>query len=79
MNDLLRIATPEGERVVPLSQVKRVLRRRPATSTVGPKAPQAAPQRIVDHAVGVELRKGDIVWSWGSSDWYYSGEPAWGE
>lgn len=84
MHDQLRIATAEGERVFPLSQVRRVLRRRPGIlheTEAKPKARQnqLLPPKIVDHAIGVELRKGELIWSWGSSDWYYNGEPAWGE
>jgi hypothetical protein len=27
-------------------------------------------------AVGIELRSGEIIWSDGETDWYYSGQPS---
>jgi hypothetical protein len=79
MNDLIKITTPEGEQSFPLSNVRRILRRRFEVDNKAAGKPQAASLRLDDHAIGLELKKGELVWSCGSSDWYYSGEPAWGE
>jgi hypothetical protein len=72
--DVLRVYTAEGERVIPLSQVRAVLRKSPANAAS--EASRIAHFLAPQPAVGIELRNGEIVWSDGESDWYYSGSPS---
>jgi hypothetical protein len=76
-DDVIRIFTPEGERLIPLSQVRAVLRK--SSRTPMPGDSRVSHCFITPPAVGVELRSGEIVWSDGETDWYHSGEPARGE
>lgn len=71
--DVIRIYTAEGERIIPVSQVRAVLRKAPTQTTFdGSRLPHffASPP-----AAGIELRSGEIIWSEGDTDWYYSGHP----
>ena len=71
--DSIRIYTAEGERIIPLSKVKAVLRKTPPARIAGES--RIAHFFATPPAVGIELRNGEIVWSDGETDWYYSGEP----
>lgn len=71
--DYLRVYTTEGERIVPMSQVRAVLRKAPARASES--GSRIAHFYATPPAVGVELRSGEIIWSDGETDWYYSGEP----
>lgn len=72
--DFIRIYTSAGESIIPLSQVRAVLRKSPHVH----RFEEACPAGPVPNApaVGVELRSGEILWSAGENDWYYSGEPS---
>jgi hypothetical protein len=73
-DDCLRIFTPEGEKSIPWSQVKAVLRKAPTSAlTEGLGLSRHFPP---PSAVGVELRSGEIIWSDGDTDWYFSGQPS---
>jgi hypothetical protein len=61
--DVIRIYTPAGERIVPLSEVQAVLRKAPTQAVFeGSRLPHffTSPP-----AAGVELRSGEIIWSEG--------------
>ncbi|MBW3599525.1 MAG: hypothetical protein KY475_19910 [Planctomycetes bacterium] len=72
--DALRIYTAEGERRIPVSQVRSVLRKTPRLEAMGES--RFTHFFATPPAVGIELRSGEIIWSDGETDWYYSGEPA---
>jgi hypothetical protein len=73
-NDYVRIFTPQGEVVIPWSEVKSVLRKAPTFAlTEGLELSRHFPP---PPAVGIELRSGEIIWSDGETDWYFSGEPS---
>jgi hypothetical protein len=72
--DFVRIFTPEGEIAVPLREVRAILRKSPTSAlTQGLELSRHFPP---PPAVGVELKDGEIVWSDGETDWYYSGHPS---
>jgi hypothetical protein len=72
--DFVRILTAEEEKAIPLSQVKAILRKAPtSTLTEGLDLSRRFPP---PPAVGIELRSGEIIWSDGETDWYFSGHPS---
>ncbi len=72
--DYLRVYTTDGERLIPMSQVRAVLRKAPMHTLE--VASRVAPYFSTPPAVGVELSNGQIVWSAGETDWYYNGHPS---
>jgi hypothetical protein len=72
--DYVRIFTPQGEVAIQWSQVKAVLRKAPTSDLA--EGLQLSRHFPPSPAVGIELQSGEIIWSDGETDWYFSGQPS---